>query len=87
MPVLGHRADCDLAFVGEFDRIANQVKQDLRQPPRIAMPGRQPRRDIGAEFEPLRIGQALGGADHRLHDIGQSIIFEREHKLPGLDLR
>ena len=87
MPVLGQGADRDLALVGEFDRVADQVQQDLRQPPRVAMPRGQPRRDIGAEFEPLRIGQALGGADHRLHDIGQSIIFEREHKLPGLDLR
>ena len=47
--VLGRRPDRDLAFIGEFDRVADEVEQHLRQPARVAMPGRQARRDLGGE--------------------------------------
>ncbi len=87
LPVLGRGADRDLAGIGEFDRVADEVQQDLRQAARVAMPGRQPGHDVGDEFESLCIGEAFGRADHRAHDIGHRIVFERQGQLPGLDLR
>ena len=46
-------ADRHLTLVGELDRVADQVEQDLREPPSVPVTGRQVRRDLRLENQLL----------------------------------
>src|SRR5579862_409729 len=45
--------DGDLALVGEFDGIANEIEEDLSDAPLVAPPGRKPRLDLALQGEML----------------------------------
>src|SRR6516225_9298516 len=84
--ILRIRFDGHFACVGELNRIADEVDQDLRQAPSVAAA----RRQIGSKLElkrELLVGrQRLQRAANRLGNVLNGIIGQFEHKLACLDL-
>ncbi len=76
------------ARLGELDRVADQVHQDLADPRRIrAHVRRRLARDGDLEPEPLAGGVLAEQALDLAHEIGQRERHRLEHQLPRLDLR
>ena len=50
--------------IGELDRIADQIEQNLRDAAFVAVRPRQVRRQLGLKREVLSGGQRLDGAQH-----------------------
>jgi hypothetical protein len=50
--------------IGELDRVAHQIEQDLGEPLVVAMPDRQPGRHLGAKGYALGLGQGFDDAHH-----------------------
>jgi len=73
-------------LVGEFDRVADQVEQHLGEPPFVAAPPRQARRDLGGEGQPLFGGKGLHRRDDPVHQVAQRVVIERQRELSRLDL-
>ncbi len=87
-PVVSADADADAALVGELDRVADKVQQDL--PDAVAITDemrRQVGREMGCEFDALD----LGARGHQLRDrLDQHAEIEGlagEFELAGLHLR
>src|ERR1700730_1381622 len=84
---LGRRA-FDRYFPGirEFDRIADEIQQNLREPLLVPPPLRNRRRSLARECGLLLIRQYLARAEHGLDDILDRVIRERKRELSRLDL-
>src|SRR6266700_6436270 len=70
-PVRYRCPDRYLALVGELDGVADQVEQDLREPPSVAVTGRQVSSDLCLEGEPLFSGQRLDRGHDPVHHVAQ----------------
>src|SRR5207247_110947 len=68
-PVRREGSDRDLALVGELDRVADQVEQDLGEPSFIPMARRQVRSYLGGEGQPLFGGKRLDRRDDPVHEV------------------
>src|SRR6202043_2016222 len=77
----------DLARIRELDRVSHQVEEDLSQSTFVTVTGRHVRCHLDLQRQLLLAGQRLHPAEHRLPDIPEPEIGEREHKLSRLDLR
>ena len=77
----------DFASIGELDGVADEIDQDLRQTPPVAVTGWQFGRHLDLERELLVGGQRLKRAADGLGNILKGIIGEFEDKLASLDLR
>src|ERR1035437_6598617 len=80
--------DEDLSALGEFDRVADQIDNDLAEASRIAQHhARDIRQDVANQLEPF----LLGPQRERLHEIGQMIadgkLNDLELELAELDFR
>src|SRR6516225_2739518 len=84
--VVRFRLDGDLAGIGELDRVANEIDQDLRQATAIAVA----RRQFGGQLElerKLFVGcQRLERTANRLGNVLNRVIGKFEFELAGLDL-
>ena len=80
--------DEDLAALGEFHRVADEVDQHLPQPRRVA--GEPPRHILGNEineFEPLAGAALAKQIGHLGNQFARVEVDHRELKPPGFDLR
>ncbi len=78
--------DGNLPSIGEFDRVTDQIEQDLGQTPLVAATSRQVRGYLSGEFEFLVGRQRLNRTVNRVGNVLQGVISEVEHELTGLDL-
>src|SRR6266700_6429139 len=63
--------DRHLALIGELDRVADQVEQDLREPPFVAAAGRQVRRDLRLEGKSLLGGKRFDRRHYSVHYVSK----------------
>src|SRR6516225_4795 len=76
----------DFAGIGELDRVADQIDQNLRQAAAISMTRRQFGSKLELERELLVGRQRLQRAANRLGDVLNAVIGKFENQLAGLDL-
>src|SRR6516225_7972421 len=76
----------DFAGIGELDRVADQIDQNLRQAAAISMTRRQFGSKLELERELLVGRQRLQRAANRLGDVLNAVIGKVENQLAGLDL-
>ncbi|MCY1437336.1 hypothetical protein D9M71_534930 [compost metagenome] len=78
----------DLALLGELDRVADQVRQDLLEAQRVeqhltaGLGG-----NLEAQVQILLSGHAIEHAADRFHQFRQVDRFRRQAQVPGLDAR
>ena len=87
---LGLAADSkdDAPLVGELGGVAQQVEQNLTQPPLVTANGRRQRRcRLIAKCQPLVLGSDAGDLGDPLQEGRQVEVGRRSLKLSGLDLR
>ena len=80
--------DDDLALLGEFDGIADEIDQDLTEPPRV--PGQRVGhvgRDAAGQFQALGVGPLREGAQGVFHGHAEAERGDLEVELARLDLR
>ena len=82
----GGDLDRHFAGIGELDRVADQIEQNLRQAALVAAARRQVGRHIDLEGELLLRRQRLDRAVDVLDDILERVVGERKRELAGLDL-
>ena len=86
-PLAADALDRDLARVGELDRVADEVEQDLGEAALVAA-----RHAAGSAAIPTfnaRFFCAASGStarQHGVHDLLDRVVGERKRELPGLDL-
>jgi hypothetical protein len=85
-PVGRGRLQADLAGLGELDRVADEVQQDLGEAALVAVADGQVGGDRGLQRQVLLGGEGLRGGQHRLHDVLHRVLSERQAQLPCLDL-
>ncbi len=84
-PVRDARLDRDLTDVGELDRVADQVHEDLGQPALVPPPGRQIDRHDRLQGELLPRRQRLHRRRHRVDELPHRVVAQRERELARLD--
>ncbi len=62
------RGDADVPFVGELDRVAHQVEQDLVEPVRVGLDRGEVFGEIGFQPDGSRADQGKAGSHHRVQD-------------------
>src|SRR5579864_254155 len=72
--------------IGELDRVADEIDQDLRQAPPVAMTCWQFAGDLDLEAELFVDRQWLKRAADSLSNVFEGIIREFEHQLASFDL-
>src|SRR5262249_5513069 len=78
--------DRDFARIGELDGVANEIDQDLRQAPSVAVARGQLRSNLDFESELLVGRERLQSAADGLRDVLNGVIGEFEFQLTSLDL-
>src|SRR5205823_2134001 len=74
---VGYRcSDCYLALVGELYRVADQVEQDLGEPPFVPAAGREVRRHLGGERQALLSGKRLDRGYDPMHHVTERVVVE-----------
>src|SRR2546425_662496 len=84
--MIGFGLDGDFARIGELNRVADEIDQDLSQAASVAVPGWQFGGKLELERELLVSRQRLKCAADGLGNILNGIIGEFEFELAGLDL-
>ena len=83
----GLDADDDLTLLGELDRVADEIEQDLPEPSGVADQGvGHVRLDLAGELQPFLVGAEGQGAQGLPQHVPQRELGVVELELAGLDL-
>src|SRR5262245_49746294 len=79
--------DCNLTRIGEFDGVADEIKQNLAESPLVPVSGGQAIWQFDLERQALFSRQGFDESDHVLNEVLDRIILKQKRELPSLDLR
>ena len=79
--------DRHFARVGEFEGVADEVEDDLRQAALVSFGLRQASGDIELQRETLGARKRFDRGEHALHHVSDRVVADCEDELPRLDLR